>query len=251
MSDHVLIAADDRAITITFNRPERRNALSHDAYAAVADALADADAREDVRAVVITGAGEAFTSGNDIADFMQPYPHGEPPVMRFLAAIRDAETPLFCAVNGAAVGVGLTMLLHADFAFASKTATFKAPFAALGLVPEAASSMLLPERVGHAMANDILIAGRTLNAEEALRCGLVSRVLAPDALMAETMAVARSVASLAPNAVKRSRALIRGDRAAIAARMAEENALFAEQLASPEFAESAAAFMQKRAPNFG
>ncbi len=251
MSDQVLIDAADRIMTIAFNRPERRNALSHDMYAAVADALGQADADENVRAVVLTGEGEAFTSGNDIGDFTKPYPHGEPPVMRFLAAIRDGETPLFCAVNGAAVGVGLTMLLHADFVFASEAATFKAPFAALGVVPEAGSSLLLPARVGEAMANDILIAGRTLDADEALRCGLVSRVLAPDALMAETIEVARSVAALAPNAVKRSRALIRGDRTAIAARMAEENAIFAEQLASPEFAESAAAFMQKRAPNFG
>lgn len=250
MTDLIEIAVADRVMTLFFNRPAQKNALNHDMYAALADALSDADARDDVRAVVMSGRADAFTAGNDLADFMRPYPDGEPPVWRFLAAIRDARTPIFCAVNGAAVGVGLTMLLHADFAYASERATFKAPFALLGLVPEAASSLLLARSVGMSMANDLLIAGRTLSAAEALQAGLISRVFAADALLEETMTVARHVATLAPNAVRRSKELIRHDRAVIAERMAVEGALFGDQLRSPEFQESAGAFLQKRAPQF-
>ncbi|MBI1391181.1 MAG: enoyl-CoA hydratase [Alphaproteobacteria bacterium] len=250
MNQRIEIGVADRVMTIMMNRPEQKNALDHQMYAGMADGLAEADAREDVRAIVISGRGDAFTSGNDIADFMQPFPDGEPPAWRFLSAILRAQKPMFCAVNGAAVGVGLTMLLHADFAFAAEEATFKVPFARLGLVPEAASSLLLPKVVGMAMANDILIAGRTLSARDALQSGLISRIYPSGDLLSETMKTAREVASLAPTAVARSKSLIRGDRDRIAARIQEEGELFAAQLQSPEFMESASAFLQKRAPNF-
>ena len=251
MTDQILIDREDRVMTITFNRPAQKNAITHAMYAAVADALEEAEKNDAVRAVIFTGAGDAFTAGNDLGDFMKPFPDGKPPVWRFLENISTAEKPIIAAVNGPAVGVGLTMLLHADLSFASTAATFKAPFTLLGLVPEAASSLLLTESLGVALANDILLASRELSAEEALAAGLVSRLFEPAQLQSETRAVAERVASFAPNAMRESKRLIRGDRTRIAARMKAEAEIFNAQLKSPEFAESAMAFMEKRAPRFG
>lgn len=249
-TEHVVVEHIGRVRRITMNRPRRKNALSHAMYAAMADAVVSAGQRDDVRAVVITGAGDAFTSGNDLNDFITGMPEGIPPVWRFLEAIRDFEKPLIAAVNGAGVGIGLTMLLHCDLAFASETATLQAPFAEMGLVPEAGASMLLPRAVGVAWANDILLAGRRLTAAEALTAGLVSRVLPAETLLAETMAVAERVAGLAPGAMKHSKRLIRGDREALTAHMQAEGLIFMKQLASNEFFESIQARFQKRAPQF-
>ena len=250
MTDLVKTGVANRVMTITFNRPAQLNALSHEMYAAVADALAEADNNTQIRAVVITGAGEAFTAGNDLEDFAKPFPQGKAPVTRFLENIRDAQKPVIAAVNGPSVGVGLTMLLHCDLAFASETATLSAPFAHVGLVPEAGSSMLLPLALGNAWANDILLAGRVLSAQEALQAGLVSRVFAADALLAETTIVAEEIATLAPNAVRKSKSLIRANREQIAQRMQEEAVLFGEQLQSVEFGESVKAVMSGQARNF-
>ncbi|MFT6452384.1 MAG: enoyl-CoA hydratase/carnithine racemase [Halocynthiibacter sp.] len=246
MTDHILCDISNRVMTITLNRPERKNALTRDMYGAIADALAEADANKDIRAIVITGTGDAFTSGNDIGDFTQKPPEGKQPVTRFLENISTAQTPILAAVNGIAVGVGLTMLLHCDLVFASKDARFKAPFTSLGLVPEAASSLLLPNAVGMAWANDILIAGRLLSADDALSAGLASRIYAPDELLEETQKVAATIAALAPSGVLQTKALIRANRKAVSEKMQIEGEIFAAQLQSAEFKEAAMAFMQGR-----
>ncbi len=250
MTNHIAVAREGKVLTITINRPEQKNALSHAMYAAMADALEKAQTDDQIRCVVITGAGDVFTAGNDMGDFAAGMPEGTPPVVRFLSALRDVEKPVVAAVNGPAVGVGLTMLLHCDLSFASDTATFAAPFAKLGLVPEAASSLLIPSSLGTAWANDILLAGRKLEAEDALKAGLISRVFPADELLAETMTVAHNVAALAPTAMKESKRLIRGRQEEVKQQMLAEAEVFGAQLRSPEFAEAAAAFMEKRAPVF-
>lgn len=252
MSEFIQVTTQDRVTTLTIARPEKRNALTQDMYAAMAAAINDYATSDDARAFVITGEGEYFTSGNDLMDFSTAdRTHDLPPVAQFLHAILNCPKPLIAAVNGPAIGIGLTMLLHCDMAYAAQSATFGAPFVKLAVVPEAASSMLLPAAVGMAVANDILLAGRTLSAQEAHEYGLISRVFADAELSDEVSAIARHVAACSPTAMRKSKALIRYNRAEIAAQMEAESDVFVEQLKSADFAESVAAFMQKRPANFG
>ena len=250
MSDHIHVEKIDRVLVITIDRQAQKNALTHEMYGAMADALARAGECDDIRAVMFTGKGEMYTAGNDIGDFARPMPDGKLPVVRFLESLRDAEKPVVTAVNGQAIGIGLTMLLHSDLSFASKMASFKAPFAQMALVPEAASSMLLPWVVGMAMANDILLAGRILSAQEALDFGLISRFYEGDELYDKALETAQMLARMAPNAMKHSKRLIRANRDQITEHMKVEGKAFMAQLASPEFMEAASAFMQKRKPVF-
>ncbi|MAN72974.1 MAG: enoyl-CoA hydratase [Henriciella sp.] len=252
MSEHIRTELSNHILTITLARPERKNALTQAMYGAMADAVNGANGDKSIRAIVFTGDGDMFTAGNDLSDFasIDEREKGTPPVTRFLNAIRDAEKPLIAAVNGPAIGVGLTMLLHCDIAYAGQSSNFRAPFAQLGLVPEAGSSLTLPRVVGRSMANDILLAGRILSADEALACGLVSRVTADEDLMTTTMETAHRIAASAPSAVRKSKALINNARNEIADQMQAEGKIFAEQLQSPEFAEAATAFREKRAPVF-
>lgn len=246
MTEHLEIELHDRVLVIRFNRPDSLNALTHAMYSAAADGLERAASDAAIRAVVITAHGDAFTAGNDLNDFARPMPKGKLPVMRFLEALRDAPKPVIAAVNGQAIGIGLTMLLHCDLAFAADTATFRAPFPQVGVVPEAGSSLLLPRALGMAWANDILLAGRTLSAEEALMAGLISRVYAAEDLWPSTLETATAIAGQAPNATRKTKELIRAGRDAIAEQMARESVHFAAQLESPEFAESVAAIKEKR-----
>lgn len=248
MTAHVAISTADRVTTITLQRPDKKNAITQEMYGVMADALVAYAGDDAVRALVITGTGDYFTSGNDLQDFARGGDGGEPPVKRFLEAIAGCPKPVIAAVNGSAIGVGLTMLLHCDLVFAAEGALLSAPFVKLGLVPEAASSMLLPRAVGMAVANDIFMTGRALTASEALTFGLVARVLPADEFPQAVAALAKVVAGSAPNAAKHTKALVRGEAEPVGARMIREGALFASQLASPEFAESVAAMMQKRVP---
>jgi enoyl-CoA hydratase/carnithine racemase len=252
MTDHIRTRLSDRILTITIDRPERKNALTQAMYGKMADAITNANTDKSIRAIIFTGEGDMFTAGNDLSDFasIDERESGEPPVTRFLNAIRDAEKPLIAAINGPAIGVGLTMLLHCDIAYAAQTADLRAPFTQLGLVPEAGSSLLLPRVVGRSMANDILLAGRILSADEALACGLVSRVVPNGEALNAAMDTARKIAASAPGAILKSKALINCSRDEIADQMRAEGKVFAEQLQSPEFAEAAAAFAQKRKPVF-
>ena len=169
----------------------------------------------------------------------------------FLEALAVHQTPLVVAVNGLAIGVGATLLLHADLVYAADEASFAMPFANLGLVPEAASSMLLPRRVGRARAAEILLLGERFTAQEALNLGLVSRIFSASELRTEAMARARALTQKSPTAIRETLALIRGDTSEVLARMAEEGALFSRLLDTDEFREAATAFFEKRAPDFG
>jgi len=255
MSDHIKVAQDGAVMRVGFNRPEKKNAITSDMYAALADALGAAESDSGVRAVLFEAEGDMFTSGNDIADFMSGGatlgdPHNTPPVMRFLIALASAEKPLLAAVQGGAVGVGVTMLLHCDLVFASDKATFHTPFVDLALVPEAASSLLLPRIAGHQQAAEMLLAGRKINAARGREFGFVNEVVSPDALAETAMAAARDIAAKAPTAVRLTKQLMKPDREAIIAHMQKEGVHFAAQLESAEFREAGMAFMQKRKSDF-
>jgi enoyl-CoA hydratase/carnithine racemase len=250
MSD-VLITQAGGVLEVAFNRPAKKNALTGAMYAAVVDAFRHADADATIRAVLLSGTGDTFTSGNDIKDFQtraatNELTHASP----FLDALSSLATPLVAAVNGAAVGVGTTMLAHADLVIAARSARFVMPFTSLGLVPEAASSLLFPRLVGHQRASALLLLGEALDAETARDWGLVYRVVDNDALMGIARAVAARLAALPPEAVRQTKNLIKNGRQDVPGRIAEELVLFRERLRSPEAAEAFAAFVEKRKPDF-
>ncbi len=248
MTDAIRITHAEHVTTVTLNRPDKRNAITQPMYAAMAEALNTHATSDDSRVLVITGTGEAFTAGNDLHDFSKGDGSDNPPVLQFLHAIQDCPKPVIAAVNGMAIGVGLTMLLHCDLVIASEAASFSAPFASLALVPEAASSMLLPQTVGLAVASDILMTSRVLTAEEAHFYGLASRVLPAEGFEAETACIAKTMAEMSPTALRRAKALIRSQHADVRERMMLETKAFAEQLNSVDFAESVMAKLQKRKP---
>ena len=257
MTEHVLRAIDKGVMTVTLNRADKKNALTEAMYAALGDALEAAAKDASVKVVMFTGSGDSFTAGNDLADFAaagaKPVgaDEGETPVNRFLRLIATTEKPLIAAVNGLAVGVGVTMLLHCDLVYAGQSATFQTPFVNLGLVPEAASSLLLPSLVGNQKAAELLFLGKKIGAAEAERIGLVADVLPDAELAARAGAIAQELATKAPTAVKLTKQLLRGaSRPDIARRMAEEGVHFAKQLRSAEVKEAISAFFEKRAPDF-
>src|ERR1700722_9554444 len=250
MSD-VLITQAGPVLEVVFNRPEKKNALTTAMYAAVTDAFRHADADASIRVVLLSGTGDTFTSGNDIKDFQSRAATIEAsPASSFLDALASLATPLVAAVNGAAIGVGTTMLAHADLVIAARSARFVMPFTSLGLVPEAASSLLFPRLVGHQRASALLLLGEPMDAETACEWGLVNQVVADQDLMTTARAIAARLAALPPVAVRQTKNLIKNGRDDVPGRIEEELALFRERLCSPEAAEAFAAFVEKRKPDF-
>ena len=216
---------------IVFDRPQKRNAITVAMYAAMADAVEAAEADDSVRVVLFHGRGGAFTAGNDLADFLANPPDSpERPVFRFLRALAAARKPLVAAVEGPAVGIGTTMLLHCDFVLAADTARFALPFVNLGLVPEAASSLLLPRLVGYQRAAELLMLGEPFDAVTAERIGLVGRVGPAADLLAAARALADRLAAKAPEALRATKALLKSASGSVAERLVEEAAVFARQL---------------------
>jgi len=251
VSENVVISRADAVLEIRLDRPEKKNALTRAMYEAMADAFERADADPTIRVALLTGTGDSFTSGNDIADFQARAAGGaRSSASRFLPTISSMRKPLVAAVNGAAIGVGTTMLMHCDLIVAVRSARFVMPFTSLGLVPEAASSLLFPRLLGHQRASALLLLGEPLDAETALAWGLVNRVVDDAALMDTARDVARRLAALPPHAVRLTKRLIKQGAPDVAGRMEEEIQLFREQLASPEAKEAFAAFMEKRKPDF-
>jgi enoyl-CoA hydratase/carnithine racemase len=230
------VLVEDRAAvrTITLNRPEKKNALTPGMYTIMAKALNEAAGDFAIRAVVITGAGSAFTGGNDISDFLETPPTGpDSPVFHFLYALHDFPKPLIAAVHGNAVGIGTTALLHCDIVVAAPDSKFQMPFVNLGLVPEAGSSLLFPKLVGHAKASEIFLTGRPFGAEEALGMGLVNKV-SPDYL-ADAISMAEAIAAQPPTAVINTKALLKsGHHQAVSMVMEAEGELFRIALESDE-----------------
>lgn len=257
MTDHIRIDHSERVTTVTLVRPEKKNAITQAMYQAMADAVNAYRADDTMRALMFTGEGDYFTSGNDLQDFSMAAAssdgehgnaeHDLPPVIQFLHAIKDCEKPMIAAVNGPAIGVGLTLTLHCDVVCAAQSATFAAPFVSLGLVPEAASSLLLPQVIGMAAANDVFMTGRALTADESLSMGLISRIFADASFGEDARALALSIAGAAPQAMRHTKALLRTQNALVTQVMETESKIFSDQLRSPEFMESVAAKMTKRA----
>jgi enoyl-CoA hydratase/carnithine racemase len=244
------VQTTDGASEIVLQRPQRKNALTLAMYAALSEALEVAGRDAAVRAVLFRGEGGSFTSGNDLGDFMQSPPTDDnSPVMRFLTALARFEKPIVAAVEGHAIGIGTTLLLHCDLVYAAPTARFQLPFVNLALVPEAASSFLLPRLVGHARASELLFFGEPFDAAAARELGIVNAVA--DDVLGHARARVRALVEKPAEALKLTKRLLKEPLAGdIPSRMRAEGALFIERLASAEVREAITAFFEKRPPKF-
>lgn len=251
MTDAIQTEIQDRVMTIRFNRPAKKNAITVAMYEAMITALSEAQAQPQVRAVVFCANGDCFTSGNDLQDFLeQPLDPEHSAVVRFLRQLAGFEKPLLAAVNGAAVGIGTTLLLHCDLVYAARSASFQLPFTRLALVPEAACSLLLPRMIGIRLATEMLLLGRTLDAATALRHGLLNEICEDDVL-AHTLIQAQVLAALPPAALRKTKRLLKRPlQEQVLETMREENREFGVQLHSPEAREAMQAFLQRRAADF-
>jgi enoyl-CoA hydratase/carnithine racemase len=252
VSGQILCERSDGILRLEICRPEKKNALTAPMYAALADALAQADGDAKVRVVLIHGQAAAFTAGNDLTEFSENPPlTADAPVFRFIHALRTLEKPLVAAVTGIAVGVGTTLLLHCDLAYCGRGARFQLPFVNLGLCPEAASSLLLPRIAGHVRAAEMLLLGEMFDAAKALEIGLVNEVLADEAVLPHARERAAQLVRQPAAAVRLTKRLLKAADAALTERtMNEEATQFKQRLNSPEAKEAFAAFLGKRKPDF-
>ena len=222
-------------LTLTLARPSKRNALTSAMYAALTEALRNADENDDVRVVVLRGSGGSFTAGNDLGDFLRTPPRDDDsPGRQFLHALADATVPLLAAVDGAAVGIGTTLLLHCDFVLATPSSRFALPFVDLGLVPEAGASLLLPRLVGYRRAAELLMLGEPFDADTALELGIVGELVDQGELDARTEALATALARKPPRALRETKTLLRRDADSLTERIDRELETFFELLASSE-----------------
>ena len=251
MSD-ILVHTEAGVCTITFNRPDKKNSITAAMYGTMADALQTAQDDAAVRCVVFQGSETMFSAGNDIADFLNNPPAGTgSPVFRFLRGIAQFPKPLVAAVCGPAVGVGTTMLFHCDLVYAGDNAAFSMPFVNLGLCPEAASSLLVPQMLGYHRAAEALLLGEPFMAEAALEVGLVNRVLPPTEATGYAQAVARKLAAKPISALVETKRLMKKNHTAqVLAVMDEEGASFGRMLREPAAREAFGAFMERRKPDF-
>lgn len=256
MTDHILSKLEDGVLTLTFNRPDKKNAITDAMYGVLADGLAQAEADPAIRCVLFTSSSEAFTAGNDLMDFAAQNASGdtsreggERNVTRFLKGLARAEKPLVAAVRGLGVGVGTTMLLHCDLVFVAPEAKLTTPFVGLALVPEAASSWLLPQRIGHARAYAMFALGEALGGEEAERIGVAYKCLPAGEVEAAARAAAVALTKRPIGALKVTKRLMR-DAARIAELMDVEGRYFGERLQTAEAKEAFAAFFEKRPADF-
>jgi enoyl-CoA hydratase/carnithine racemase len=248
----IKIATLNGVATLEIARPEKKNALTQAMYQAMADAIEAAQGDAAVRAILITGQPGIFTSGNDIEDFMQRPPQSEESaVFRFMKALVNSDKPVVAAVTGAAVGIGTTLLLHCDFVYVSDEARLAMPFVGLGLVPEFASSLIVPALMGGRRAAEKLLLGDPFTGADAVECGIANAVLPAGEVVNHARRVAERFNTLPPGAVRDSKRLMRGpQRELILKTITEEAQLFGQRLRSPEAMEAFQAFFQKRQPDF-
>ncbi len=248
MSDHVIIERDGAVQIIRLNRPDKKNAITRAMYAEMTAALTGADEDDGIRCSLFAGVPGAFSAGNDISDFLAFATGGAlgTEVLDFLQALATARTPIVAAVDGLAIGIGTTISLHCDLTFASPRSLFKTPFVDLGLVPEAGSSLLAPQIMGHQRAFAMLALSEGFSADDAAAAGLIYKVAGEDTVEADAMAAAQAIAAKPPEAMRLARDLMRGDRQPVLDRIAEEAKLFGERLRSDEARAAFMAFMQKK-----
>lgn len=249
MTELVQVSDKDGVRAIRMNRPDKKNALNSEMYAAMAQAIAGANLERDIRCLLIAGAPGAFCAGNDLKEFQEMAKTGsglEGPVIGFLHALASCEKPIVAAVQGVAVGIGTTMLLHCDYAVCGTDAKFSTPFVGLGLVPEAASSLLAPRLMGRRRAFALLVMGQPLDPDAAKECGLVNAIAAPSDVDALAMNAAREIAKLPPGAVLASRRLMRGSTDEILRRIDDEADHFRDRLRSSKAKAAFEAFFNRK-----
>jgi enoyl-CoA hydratase/carnithine racemase len=248
----ILTHTEAGVLTLTLNRVDKKNSITAAMYGAMADALAQAEADAATRVVVIQGDATIFSAGNDIGDFLNQPPAGmDSPVFRFLRGIAGFPKPLIAAVCGPAVGIGTTLLFHCDLVYAGDNAAFSMPFVNLGLCPEAASSLLVPQMLGYHRAAEALLMGEPFMAEAALEVGLVNRVLPPTEANNYAQAQARKLAAKPLSSlIETKRLMKKGQSQLVLQQMAEEGASFGRMLREPAAREAFGAFMEKRKPDF-
>jgi len=239
-------------LDVQLNRPAKKNAMTSSMYIAMADVLAAAAKDDDIRVVLWHGAGDSFSAGNDLEDFVKHPPGpGESPQARLMSALINFEKPLVAAVHGAAIGGGTTMLAHCDFVYAGESARFQLPFVNLALVPEFGSSYLLPLRFGYVRAAELFLLGQPFDAWRAAELGLATQVVADHSLLATATETARKLAEKPPDALQACKRLMKqAVREQLAQAMKVENKEFAVRVRSDEANEAFAAFIEKRRPDF-
>lgn len=238
-------------MVLSLNRPAKKNAISEAMYRVLAEALEEAEADPSIRVVLFEGEGGCFTAGNDLTDFVAVAFGGEPPkeVGRFLRALANAQKPYVASVIGLAVGIGVTLLLHCDLVYVDEKAQLSTPFVNLALAPEAASSLLLPARIGHARAFAMFALGEAISGREAERLGLANVAAPATAVPGLALAAAKALARRPMGALKATKRLMR-DSAGITKVMEAEMTIFIERLRTAEAAEAFQAFAERRAPDF-
>jgi len=251
MTGHLIVTDEDATRVITLRRPQKKNALTQDMYLAMSEAINSAQDNAAIRCIIITGGSGVFTAGNDLEDFLKDgTASGDQPrasnAITFLHALANNAKPIIAAVDGIAIGVGTTMLFHCDYVLASPTATFSTPFIHLGLVPEGASSLLMPLTMGHQRAFATLVMGRTMNATEAREAGFVNVIVAPGHTEAEARKVAREICALPAEAVAISRKLLKLPPEQLIQRINQESALFGERMRSEEAVNAFKAFFARK-----
>jgi enoyl-CoA hydratase/carnithine racemase len=252
--EHIQTELKDDVLRITIDRPEKKNSLTGAMYTALADAVEQGDANPDVRVILLHGNGDSFTAGNDLEDFVANQWKGQtthPPAVRFITTVVHAKKPIVAAVQGSAVGVGVTILLHCDLVYAADNAKLMMPFVNLGIVPEAASTVVLPLLVGHQRASELLMLGTPISAQRAYELGIVNSVVTLEALLPTAMNVAQMLAEKPAAALRATKALMKkAGEAELERALREEVEVIAERLGSPETREALTAFLQKRKPDF-
>jgi enoyl-CoA hydratase/carnithine racemase len=251
MTGHLIVTDEDATRVIKLRRPEKKNAITHEMYRGMSDAIDTAQNNPAIRCLIITGGSGVFTAGNDVEDFLKDAtsdaagPRASN-ATKFLYSLAHNVKPIIAAVDGVAIGIGTTMLFHCDYVLASTTATFSTPFIHLGLVPEGASSLLMPRTMGYQRAFATLVMGRTVSAEDARVAGFVNVVVAPGHTEAEARKVAREICALPAEAVAISRKLLRLPPEDLTRRIDQEGHLFGERMRSQEAVAAFQAFVSRR-----
>jgi enoyl-CoA hydratase/carnithine racemase len=239
MTDHIIVDDEDHTRTITMRRPEKKNTLTQEMYLAMSDAIDSAQSNPAIRCLILTGRSGVFTAGNDIGDFLQAAT-AKSDVARprnaviFLQSLVNNKKPIIAAVDGIAIGIGTTMVFHCDYVVASTTTTFSSPFIQYGLVPDGATSLLVPQMVGHQRAFSMLVMGRPITAEDAREAGFVNMVVSPGHAVVEARKVAREIVALPADAVAISRKLLKLPTEDLVRRIGQEDHFFGERMRSPE-----------------
>jgi enoyl-CoA hydratase/carnithine racemase len=250
--DEIVTERSGSVLRVQLNRPAKKNALTSQMYLTLADTFNQAGKDEETRVVLWHGAGDSFSAGNDVEDFLRNPPGpGESPQVRLMNALIDLEKPLIAAVHGAAIGGGTTMLMHCDFVYAGESARFQMPFINLALVPEFGSSYSLPARIGYTRAAELILLGLPFNARRAAELGIVNQVLPDQELLAAAFETARNLASKPADALQASKRLMKQSfREQIRTAIKAENEEFSLQVRSADAKEAIAAFLEKRPPDF-